>query len=86
MALDSSAAGSNQVVSVACGAQFIILDVISSALTVLQFDITFPSITCTLLNVDTTNISGEKHLIFPGSTFRTDRSESSCHPNGAKFR
>jgi hypothetical protein len=44
MALDSSAAGSNQVVSVACGAQFIVLDVISSGLTVLQFDITFPSI------------------------------------------
>jgi hypothetical protein len=82
MALDSSAAGSNQVVSVACGAQFIVLDVISSALIVLQFDRSIP---CTLLSVDTTDISGEQHLIFPGSTFRTDRRESSCHPNGAKF-
>lgn len=27
----------------------------------LQFDITFPSIPCTLLSVDTTDISGEQH-------------------------
>lgn len=28
---------------------------------VLQFDITFPSIPCTLLSVDTIDISGEQH-------------------------
>jgi hypothetical protein len=32
-----------------------------NALAVLQFDITFPSIPCTLLSVDTKDISGEQH-------------------------
>lgn len=33
----------------------------SNAKTVLQFDVTFPSVPCTLLSVDTMDISGEQH-------------------------
>jgi hypothetical protein len=37
------------------------MKIFCNVISILQFDISFPSIPCTLLSVDTTDISGEKH-------------------------
>jgi len=44
-----------------CAWQLLVITIFCNASSVLQFDITFPSIPCTLLSVDTTDISGEQH-------------------------
>ena len=44
-----------------CAWQLLVITIFCNTSSVLQFDITFPSIPCTLLSVDTTDISGEQH-------------------------